>query len=597
MPITPISFIDAQRFVMYLNETDIDRTPVAMAADGTGVLSETNDIIYWDLGGNPVSIFTPSLGASKPFAVCSRDYLYFTDGVEADLYKWDIDTGLSKWGISAPLTSIVLGAPGAGNITLNSGRVYYVAFFNSTTQAYSDVGPASASTGPLTNQDQPLTGIPVSTDPQVDMKVLLATADGGDPTILYYIATLANATTTYTDDTPESPVIGVVGSLLTNNIYQQIDSSGVYHGLSFNEPPPLGKYPILNQGRIYMAVGGTVAFSKSLADLTTSTGIIAGRWEESWPPTNVIDVAPGPEIIHGMLTDGVSLYIGTELHIYQLQGNSPQNFILPQIVFNDTGLCCQDVWQVVYLEATPVGTMWLTPDFRCLGSDFTTFQNVGTPIQSTLNSINANVASNSWAVSIRSGPYNLYCLFIPTGINTVCDTICVYDMHVRKWFIWKCADLFSAGVYYVNIAGIPRFLVCDALGITRVFESDLWLDRQGEITQAGITSTIQTTWLDLGDSAVRKSLNEIEVETFDTQMRLTVDGATSFQSFTNPNNLVTNAPLTESQFNDLKLYLAGTQAIDRFYRFTFVSVSTQASTIEDVVLGAISIEVWPQHKI
>jgi len=587
--ITPVSFIKAQQIDMYLDLHDKERTPIAMAADGTGVMSETNNILYWDLGGNPVSIFTPSSGATRPYAVCSRDYMYFEDGVSADLKKWTLDTGLSNWGIVAPTTAVTLGSPGAGNITLNSGRIYYTAFFDAAGN-YSDLSPASVTTGPLTNNDQPLTNIPVSSDPQVTMVAILATADGGDPTILYHIADVSNGTTTYTDNTPEA-------TLLTNNIYQETDTSGVAHGLLFNTPPPNGSFPIANQGRIYMALGSQIVFSKSLAETTTSTGNITGRYEEDWPAANALEVAPGPEVISGLLTDGISLYIGTELHIYQLQGNGPTNFVLPQIVFNDTGLACQDVWQVVYLEGTPVGTMWMTPDFRVLGSDFTTFQNVGTTIQSTLNNINAAAAKNSWAISVRSGPYNLYCLFIPTGINTIPDTVCVYDMHVRKWFIWKCADLFSAGVYYCNLAGIPRFLVCDNAGITRVFEADLWLDRQGETFEEGIVSTIQTTWLDLGDATVRKTVNEMEVVTEDANMLVTVDGASTFNTFNTPNNLVTLAPLTLSQFNEYKVYLAGMLAKDKFYRFTLSSTSVPSSAITDTILGGLSIEVWPLDRI
>jgi hypothetical protein len=585
-----IAFINAQRFGMYLNLHDKERTPIAMAADGTGALSFTNNILYWNIIGTPTNIFTPSAGATKPFMVSSRDYAYFTDGVVGDLKKWNIDTGLSNWGIVAPTMAVTLGALTSGGVTLTTGRIYYVAFYNPTTGNYSSISPPSVSTGPMTAQEQPITGIPVSSDPGVTQKVLLATADGGDPTILYFLAQLPNATTTYTDNTPES-------TLLTANVYQSTDSSGIDHGLVDNDPPPNGSFPILHRGRLYMALGSQIVFSKSLAEITSSTGIVAGRYEENWPPSNAIEVAPGPEVIRGFLSDGTTLYIGTELHIHRLQGDGPSNFQQPEVVFNDTGLCCQDVWQVVYLEGTPVGTMWMTPDFRVLGSDFSTFENVGTPIQSTLNTINASYATNSFAMSVRTGPYNFYVLFIPTGTNTIPDTMCVFDMHLRKWYIWKCADVWSAGVYYVNLAGIPRWLMCDGNGITRVFEDTLFLDRQGDTLPVGIDSTIQTTWLSLGDSSVRKVLNEVEVETEDSNMKVSVDGATHFSEFQTPNNLVSNASLSQSLFGDYKVYLTGTASKDRFYRFTFDSVSDSTSSVTDTILGAINVEVFPFNKI
>ena len=77
-------------------------------------------------------------------------------------------------------TPIQVSATVAGSVTLISGRKYTVAFYNSTTRHFSDIAEFSISTGPITTDDIPLTAIPVSTDTQVDRKILLATADGGD---------------------------------------------------------------------------------------------------------------------------------------------------------------------------------------------------------------------------------------------------------------------------------------------------------------------------------------------------------------------------------------------------------------------------------
>lgn len=586
--------IKATNIYAYQNQVLGQRTLLAVASDGSGQNSLSNTVLYWDINGNPQTIFTPSLLATGIRAVDSRDYMYFTDGVAADLLKWNIATGLSSWGFAAPITGITVGAPiAAGNITLLSGRVYFVAYYNATTQSYSDISPASASTGALTAQNVPLSTIPISTNPSVTNKILLATADGGDPTILYQLATIANATTTYTDTTNEA-------TLLASNVWQNTDSTGNLHGLFGNQPPPNGSFPLSHNGRLWMAIGEVLYFSKNLAEVTTSSGIIAGRYEEAWTPTNQINVATGAEQIRGLLSDGQTLYVGTEQHIFRLTGDSPQNFSQPQIIFPATGLMTQNVWQLVYIESTPVGTMWMTPDYRVMGSDFNTYQDVGTPIQPILNSINPAAINAAWAVMVSNGPYNFYILGIPTGTNLVPDTFCIFDMRVRKWFVWNFADFFLSGIFYTSLSGVIRWIFVDSNGIIRLIDPTTVLDRSGDVNAVGITSTLQTAWLDYGDSFMRKTLNEIEVVTSDPKLTVTIQGASSNAEFLNPVSTVVNAAsLINSQFGGgigYKVFLAGGPAIDRHYRKTFISTSTATSLPTDNILSEYSIEGVPIHR-
>lgn len=564
--------LKATNLYSYQDQALNQRTLIAVASDGSGVPSIGNNVIYWDINGNPNNIFTPTRLATRCRMTDSRDFAFFCDGVSSDLFKWNIADGLSKWGIASPVSGPTIGSVvGSGSITLVKGRIYYIAYYNNTTQSYSDLSPASAITSALTAQNQDLTGLAVSSDSQVDHKILLATADGGDPTTLYEITTLTNATTTYTDSMPEA-------TLLVQNVWQDTDSTGVLHGLFGNQPPPNGSFPISHNGRIFMAIGEVLYFSKSLAECTTASGIIAGRYEEAWVPTNAINVATAAEEIHGLLSDGQTLYIGTEEHIFRLTGDSPQNFSEPQIIFPQTGLLSQDVWQLVYLEGTPVGTMWMTPDLRVMSSDFNTYQDVGTQIQSTLNSINPNALGAAWAVMVSNGPYNFYMLAIPTGSNTVPDTFCVYDMRLRKWYIWQFADQFLSGIFYINLSGIPRWIFVDSTGTVRVVNSTDTLDRATDSSPQNITSAVQTSWLDMGDAQLRKTLNEIEVLTDDPNMTVSAYGASALSDLESPSiTLVNGANLTTSLFgngDEYKVYLAGTQAIDRFYKFKFQSVSS-----------------------
>lgn len=583
--------IKAQQLYAYQDQGDGQRTLIATAADASGIPSMTNNIVYWDANGNPVLIFTPSVGAVRPRMASSRDYAFFMDGVSKDLQKWHVINGLSAWGSNSPLVAPVVGAPiNSGSITLITGRKYAVAFYNPTTASYTDISPISASTGALTNQNSPLSAIPVSSDPQMTQKLLLATADGGNPATLYEVASLANATTTYTDATPEL-------TLVNNTIWQETDSNGNLHGLIGNQPPPNGLYPTYNNGRMFLAVGETLYFSKSLADVTTSSGVVAGRYEECWIPDYSTAVSTGAEQIKGLLSDGQTLYIGTELHIRRITGDGPSNFSEPQIIFPQTGLLNQNTWQVVFVEGQPVGTMWLTPDFRVMFSDFNTYAEVGTPILSYLQQMNPAATNAAFAVMVSNGPYNLYMLGIATGSNTAADTFLVYDLRRKKWYVWQFADPFLAGIYYVNLAGTPRWTFCDVNGVIRAVDSTTTYDRQGDPNQATITSTVQTTWLSLGDANARKALNQFEIETVDANLLFTLEGASTDVQFVTPNAVLTNVPLVQSVLGPFVVPAAASAAVDRFYRMKFVSTSGASSTPEDVLLGYVSVDLAPIHRL
>jgi len=482
---------------------------------------------------------------------------------------------------------------GSGQVTLitPTGRQYYLIFNNPNSGGASDVSPVSAGTGAISGGEIFLSQLAVSTDPQVSTKTILATADGGDQTTLFQIATIPNAQTTYVDTLSE---------LLreAQPVWQDTDNAGVSHGVFFNDPPPNGSFPIKYRGRLYMILGTFLFFSKSLSDMITSTGLIAGRYEECWPSSYQLDISENTEVGRGLFTDGVVLYIGTQRHIRKIQGDGPTGpnaFTSPEIVFNEVGILNQDVWQGIFLEGSPAGAMWLTPDFRCIRSDFNTYSNAGETIQTTLNSINPAAASKSWATYVGQGGYNFYVLAIPTGTNNFPDTLCVYNIATGRWFIWTPADLMRCGLYYANLTGIPRWLVNTLDGSIYLFDPTMTMDRQTTGDRVGITTTIRTSFNDLTDSTLRKALNEIEVAT--TQpLTLTVEGASAESTFLSPNVVVSGASLIQNIFGDQKLYLTGLPSFDRLYRITFQDTSTINSSINDVILSYYSMEAIPLHR-
>lgn len=478
---------------------------------------------------------------------------------------------------------------GSGEINLVKGRNYFLVFANSVSGNFSNLSPVSVSTGAVTNGQIFLGSLAVSSDPQVDMKVILATADGGDQTTLYFVAELPNQTLTYVDVTPE-PI------LLAANIFQETDSAGIDHGVADNTPPPNGSFLIKYRGRLYMLVGSFLFFSKALSDVTTSTGLIAGRYEEDWPADFQTDISEGAEVGKGLFTDGYVLYIGTQRHIRRITGDGPANFTSPEVIFNEVGINNQDVWQPIFLEGTPAGSMWLTPDFRVIRSDFNTYQNAGELIQKTLNTINPAASNNCWASYLGQNGYNFYVLAIPTGTNTEPDTLCVYNIQTGTWFIWTPADLLRCALYYLNLNGQPRFVVNSNDGSIYLFDPTVSMDRATGVDRVGITSTIRTVFSDMTDASTRKALNEIELDTTQTNMSLTVEGATSDQEFVNPNVVISNGKLIKNLFGEYKLYLAGLKSQDRFYRLTLSDTSNNTSTVDDEILSYYSFEAIPLHR-
>lgn len=480
--------------------------------------------------------------------------------------------------------SLTLGAAtAAGDITLIDGRVYYAVFSNSLTPHYSDLTPPSNSTGPLTTEDQPISNIPVSVDPQVDTVVLLATADAGDATRLYLLASLPNGTTTYTDTMDEL-------TLLTQPVYLSTDLSGEEFGVTGNNPPPVGAlYPTKHRGRIYLLNGPTLHWSKALEDITTDTSLIAGRWEESFPGENSTDISDTTEAGRGMLSDGINLYIGTEFKIRRLNGDAP--FLeSPDIVHNEVGIMNQDVWRITYLEGTPVGAMWLTPDLRVISSDFNTYKDIGSSIDGTLASINTEaVKEKAYATFYANATLDLYILAIPTGASAVNNTLCVFNLRSQKWFTWTFTDDVSALFYHILRTGVPQLLIASEADPIYQLSMSATQDRVNN-TPVAFPVVAKTSWLDLSDPLLRKSLNEIEVITGDPFLTILTEGATTLSDFAAPHTVATRL-VKLSPRGEYKIYLAGSTSRDRFYRLTFISTG-----VAQTILSSYTVESVPVNR-
>jgi hypothetical protein len=554
--------------------------------DSTGerrlITTQPSEVLQCHEDGSALTgLFTPSGGALTPRVAVSRDWAYIFDGVLADNKKWNSVTGLQTTGIAAPTTAVTIGALAAGSVTLLQGRKYYGAFKNSTTGHVSDLNPVSVTTGPVAAQNIPLTWAETTTDTQVDRRLWLATADGGNEETLYLLADTAIATTTLTDNITDDV-------LILGSTYLEVDDFGEQHGIADNSPPPMGTFPTKHKGRIWVVNGQNLYFSKNQDEVTNSQGLITSRYEESWPADYVLDIAEGTETVRGLLSDGDVLYVGTERHVRKISGTGPSDLTVPEIAFNNVGVLNQDVWKIVYSEGAPVGSIWLTPDFRLIASDFNVYRNVGEPVQTTLNSINRSAASKCHAMFGSEGAYDLYILAVPTGVNTECDTLIVYQLSTKKFFIWKLPEVTYSMHFNVKADGTPQWLFTSA---TSLLQFDKTVRQDHGIS---FTVTVRTSWLNLGDSSTRKVLNELEF-LGDPNVAITVEGATTDAEFLAPQTVVSGSTVTTGPLGQLKLYLAGKTSKSKFYRFSYVMGSNNSSNSGDI--DGYSAEAFAIHRL
>ena len=544
-------------YLLYSGGTYAQGTPLAFTSAG---VPEAYYSVTIPAGGlTPADVNASTFGAATQFF----HYGSGTAAISVDHVKITVYYSTSNITISSVAT--------AGAVTLVSGRKYFCVYQNTTTGHISGLNEVSASSGPVTSKRIDLTTIPVSTDSQVNGKIVLATADGGDETLLYEVVKLANATTTYNDDIPEA-------TLLTRNIYLEIDEFGNERGVSFNTPPPNGDFPIKHRGRVFLAVGQLAYYSKNIAELTTSTGLVVGRYEEAFPADYYIDVSPGAETIKGWLSDGDALYIGTERHIRRLLGDGPDSFQAVEFVFNNIGIASQDTWVQVFTEGAPAGTIWLTPDFRVIWSDFNTYKDIGEPVQDLLNTISRTYLSKAWAIYHGNGAYDLFKLVIATGANTEPNLELVYDLRAGKWVTWTPTDSPTAGLSNIKSDGTPQLIFGAATGKLYKFSTTAVQDRVSD-TPVSFTATIQTTFQDFGDPFSRKVLDEMEIVTGDSGLLTTIVGASTAAEFDSPTAVVTSSALTTSPLGEYKVYLAGSTTEDRSYRFKFVSTGTNTDLL------------------
>ena len=617
---------------------------ILTASDKSGGSGTNNRIaVINHVGGLLVAnLFTPAAGADHPHCTVANTYAYFADGVSGDLKKWTGSeaAAATQWGASP--SDWTPGVPvaasgGGGNVTLNEGRRYAMAVRNPKTGhavLFTDLTTSqpifSDSSGPVTdgaiNLTLPGLGEALTLNAAGYTELLiLATADGGDTSVLYEAiktSTLVVWALYFSGGIPINDNKSEE-DLLNSNIWAEIDENGRGKGLFGSFAPsivcPTGKYPTYHRGRIYLLQNNRLYYSRSLEEVTTSTGLVAAHPEECFSPFNVIELSTQDnENGVGLLSDGVNLYIGTVQSI-RVMGGDPPNHDGPRTLYVNAGLLNPQTWKRVWHAGKAAGMIWMTPDKMVVAADGNSYRNIGQPIQTLLNS--THVASGidytpdkAHAMFVTDGNQELYVLALPTLGATECNRLAVYSISSDKWVVWTLTGYADTGgisatntnVTAMNGEMVPWLQPYNIGGPIGYFSSGTFTklykfdftginDFVSGSVPAGYATraVVQTPWLAFDSPETIKYLRTLDILSGQPveHIRLLVEGATDVPDFTNSTDLATGTLSTN--IHGKKYYpLAGVPAKYRFYRFTFIFMPT---AVRDI-LNYIAIEYRPSHR-
>ncbi len=580
------------------------------ASDTTGIAGVNNNVHAVNENGNLVTtagpILTPSALAGPVEVAASRDYAFFADGVTADLKKWDTDDDPTSTNISpetgAAIPSVTLNgiltpapagvggamdaaptAEGTGAIVLVSGRGYTVVYRNSLAGTTSTIAPFTGAMGVTSDPSNPATGvqvnlsnIPVSPDPQVDQRIILATADGGDQTTLYLITIINdNVTTTYTDNTAEF-------DLLNAAVWAETDENGVVHGVinntSIRETFPDTTICCVYRGRMYYLSGHFLAWSKNLDEVTTSTGTVTGRWEEEVPIENQTSLSSnGSEVGTSLRTDDVSLYIGTNRTVYVQSSDFP-GLHPPRALHQEVGVLNNAVWQTVYHAGDAVAAIWVTPEYRVIKSNYTDYDDIGNAIQTTLSAF-GDVKDTATSTFIGHGPFEFYML--APGTDAVDPTtIWLYNVKTDAWFDWQSAygdQVLAVSYMFDSINRRPLPIYSTTQERAYRWDDSLLHDHNSEAPLLPDCSPIETVWIGGGDPALVKCLNAIEVQTDEPTITVSIYGANNEADF-DAATLIATLPFTTNDVGNLWAPCAHLKTRFRFYKLGFGGLDDSTET-------------------
>jgi hypothetical protein len=268
--------------------------------------------------------------------------------------------GWEMWGIAQPIITPTLGPQTAGNLSPATGYQYQYAYKNSVTGHVGNASLASNSTGAAASKQFQVNAV-ASTDSQVDTIVWFRNLDGGGDFFRLAEVNLVNGIVSFNTNTVT--VVAATGNLdiVDNTPDSSLDLTT--RAPLINNPPPVGTYTALAQGRVFIA--GLVGAG---ADVVYSgyEQIVVGRPEESFPPNNRIRLTIGAESVVGLgvLHSGVVMFSSTG-KLWMLRGAVEDITLSAPVAFSEFleelpwPLGCLSHYTI---QSTPYGLVWLAGD-------------------------------------------------------------------------------------------------------------------------------------------------------------------------------------------------------------------------------------------
>ena len=393
-----------------------------MGCDISGAFAK---VYKMELGvdASAVLLWTSTSAESFDF-VNSNNTVYFGNGT--DMKKYD-GTTLSNWGITAPSVAPTI-ALVAGTANVYASWCYLYTYYNSGTGHESSPSAIGPCTGVFAAKDVQI-GVTASTDPQVDKIRIYRTPDGGaqNPQQMNEISgsPFANATTTYTDNTPDATLIL---NLRTAPAFLR------------NDPPPASF--LCTNSRCY-AQGRIWIFKNNNTFFSGFEEISNGVPEECFPSGLDGNVYPWDNEVtgHAGLPDGIAVF--TPERVFKVEGDSLDTFrrytLLEKRGTRSRTAIATLGSSVAWLDTS--NTFWVSD----MGE-------VGLDIRPDLRSIDP--ARCSVAIHI-SGVFHWVTLL--DGAN---GKLFVYDLDRQQWMLpWGCGSTASAlGSYETSVGAIQLLL-------------------------------------------------------------------------------------------------------------------------------------------
>lgn len=368
--------------------------------------------------------FIPALYDSNPdyagpvpwSVILANDAAFMQNGASAPI-KYTGGAVLAYWGIQKAQVP-TLGAPTPTGITLAFGRKYRVAYKNEIRDVVGPASDASASTGPLSDEAQPVTiPAPVVFDPQIDTARLYATLDDGAD---YFF---------HSQHSGPFPI--VISDTTPDDDLDQSERAPL-----INFQPPKCRYMCSWGSRIFMF--GLTEESLKWVAYTGYNRIFVGRPEETCPQRNRLKLDTGADNIAGggVMDAGVVVFDNSN-KMFMFRGQPEDITVDAPVEF--TLFMKPLPWNIgcaghFTIQSTARGLVWLSSSFDVfLFNGSTEPVSIAQGVDPILRRINQQRAANSRSAYWQYKGRDWYVLAVCLGEDASdLNTLLIIDLEENQ---------------------------------------------------------------------------------------------------------------------------------------------------------------------